>query len=156
MGDEVSAGQTVATVRDSDTMTLTVHFPTDDADGFSVGQDASVTLDSTFETLPGTVSEISPVETVLTGNRIVRAVTIQVRNPGGLSTTQTATAEIGGVGSSDSAAFAYNGEADITADISGTVSALSVGEGDYVSENGTILTLTSDDSYTEIDRKSVV
>ena len=145
VGDEVSAGQTVATVRDSDTMTLTVHFPTDDADSFSVGQSASVTLDSTFETLPGTVSEISPVETVLTGNRIVRAVTIQVRNPGGLSTTQTATAEIGGVGSSDSAAFAYNGEADITADISGTVSALSVGEGDYVSENGTILTLTSDD-----------
>ena len=67
VGDEVTAGETIATVRDSDTMTLTVHFPTDDADGFYVGQSASVTLDSTFETLSGTVSEISSVETVLTG-----------------------------------------------------------------------------------------
>ena len=31
VGDEVSAGQTVATVRDTDTMELTVHFPADDA-----------------------------------------------------------------------------------------------------------------------------
>lgn len=103
VGDEVSAGQTVATVRDTDTMELTVHFPADDAAGFYVGQGATVTLDSTFETLSGTVGAISSVDTVLTGNRIVRAVTVQVQNPGGITTTQSATAEVGGVGSSDSA-----------------------------------------------------
>ena len=150
VGDEVSAGETIATVRDSDTMTLTVHFPTDDADGFYVGQSASVTLDSTFETLSGTVSEISSVETVLTGNRIVRAVTIQVQNPGGITTTQTATADIGGVGSSDGATFEYGGEETVTAGLSGTVASISAGEGDYVSRNGTILTLTSDDLEDQI------
>lgn len=144
VGDEVSAGQTVATVRDADTMTLTVHFPADDAAGFSVGQSAAVTLDSTFETLSGTVSEISSVNTVLSGNRITWAVTIAVSNPGGITTTQTATAEIGGVGSSDSGTFSYSGEAAITAKLSGTVASISAGEGDRVSRNGVILTLTSD------------
>lgn len=150
VGDEVSAGQTVATVRDTDTMELTVHFPADDAAGFYVGQGATVTLDSTFETLSGTVSAISSVDTVLTGNRIVRAVTVQVQNPGGITTTQSATAEVGGVGSSDSAAFAYGGEETVTAKLSGTVAAISVGEGGYVGKNGAVLTLTSDDLEDQI------
>ena len=150
VGDEVSAGQTVATVRDTDTMELTVHFPADDAAEFYVGQGATVTLDSTFETLSGTVGAISSVDTVLTGNRIVRAVTVQVQNPGGITTTQSATAEVGGVGSSDSAAFAYGGEETVTAKLSGTVAAISVGEGGYVGKNGAVLTLTSDDLEDQI------
>ena len=46
VGDEVSAGETVATIQDSDTMSLEVTFPADDAASFSVGQSATVTLDS--------------------------------------------------------------------------------------------------------------
>ena len=46
----------------------------------------------TFETLTGTVSEISGNTEVLTGNMIVRNVTIDVSNPGGLSTSQSASA----------------------------------------------------------------
>ena len=115
IGDEVSAGQTIATVRDSGTMELTLRFPSDDVDGFYVGQTATVTLDGTFETVSGTVSKISQVEEVLSGNRIVRPVTIQVQNPGGINTSQAATAEVNGVGSSDSATFAYRGEETVVA-----------------------------------------
>lgn len=71
-GDEVSAGQTVATVRNSDTMCLEVPFLADEAENFHVGQSAQVTLDSTFETLSGTVSKVSGNNEVLTGNVIVR------------------------------------------------------------------------------------
>lgn len=86
VGDEVSAGQQVASIRDSGTMSLTVNFPSDDAASFYVGQSATVTLDSTFETLSGTISKISGIDTVLTGNIMVRSVTIDVTNPGALST----------------------------------------------------------------------
>ena len=102
VGDTVSAGQTVATVRDASVMSLTVHFPADDAENFYVGQSATVTLDGTFETLTGTISEINGSNTVLTGNVIVRSVTIDVTNPGALSTTQSASAAVGSVTSSDS------------------------------------------------------
>lgn len=78
VGDEVNAGETVATVRNSDTMTLEATFPADEAAAFSVGQAASVTLDSTFETLSGTVTKVSGNTEVLSGNVLVRAVTIDV------------------------------------------------------------------------------
>ena len=132
VGDEVSAGQQVATIRDSDTMTLTVPFPADDAESFYVGQAASVTMDSTFETLSGTVSRIAGNTEVLTGNMIVRDVTIDVANPGGLSTSQTASASVNGVGSSSGGTFAYAGESTVTAKAAGTVSSVSVAEGDRV------------------------
>lgn len=142
-GDDVAAGQTVATIRNSDVMELTVPFPADDAQSFYVGQTASVTLDSTFETLTGTISEIAANTEVLTGNMIVREVTIQVSNPGGITTTQSASAEINGVGSSSGGTFTYADESTVVADVAGTVAAISVSEGDWVDKNQTILTLTS-------------
>lgn len=144
VGDDVAAGQTVATIRNSDVMELTVPFPADDARGFYVGQAASVTLDSTFEILTGTVSEIAANTEVLTGNMIVRQITIQVDNPGGITTTQSASAEINGVGSSSGGTFTYADESTVVADVAGTVAAISISEGDWVDKNQTLLTLTSE------------
>ena len=144
-GDEVSAGQQVATVRDSKTMSLEVTFPADDAASFYVGQSASVTLDSTFETLTGPISKIAGNDTVLTGNVIVRSVTIDVSNPGGLSTEQSASAAVGTVTSTGSGTFTYKAEEAVTAQVSGTVSAVRVSEGQQVSKNQALVVLTSDD-----------
>lgn len=154
VGDEVSAGQQVATIRNSDTMSLTVSFPADDAAAFYVGQSATVTLDSTFETLSGTVSEIAANTQVLTGNMIVREVTIDVANPGGISTTQSASASINGVGSSMSGTFAYEEESTVTASAAGTVAAIQVAEGDWVNKNQAILTLSSDTLEDQIQSAS--
>lgn len=149
-GDEVSAGQTVATIRDSDTMTLEVPFLADEAAGFYVGQSAQVTLDSTFEVLNGTVTEVSGVDQVLTGNVIVRNVTIQVSNPGGLSTSQTGSAAIDGCASASGGTFSYLAERPVTAQVSGTVASIHVSEGDRLSQGGAILTLTSDNLEDEV------
>lgn len=145
VGDDVTAGETVATIRDSQTMSLEVSFPADDASSFYVGQSATVTLDSTFETLTGTISEISGTDTVLTGNVIVRTVTIDVSNPGGLSTEQTASAAVGTATSTASGTFTYKEEETVTAEVSGEVSSIRVSEGDQVSSGQTLIVLTSDD-----------
>lgn len=144
VGDEVQAGQTVATIRDSSSMELKVNFPSDDAAGFYVGQSGTVTLDGSFETLNATVTNIAGSDTVLTGNRIVRQVTLTVENPGGLSNTQLATATINGIGSSDSGTFTYKEERTVTADASGEVASLAVSEGDQVQAGSTLVQLTSD------------
>ena len=154
VGDDVSAGQTVATIRNSDVMELTVPFPADDAQSFYVGQTASVTLDSTFETLTGTVSEIAANTEVLTGNMIVREVTIQVSNPGGITTTQSASAEVNGVGSSSGGTFTYADESTVTAGVAGTVASISVSEGDWADKNQTILTLTSESLSDQVQSAS--
>ena len=139
VGDDVTAGETVATIRDSQTMSLEVSFPADDASSFYVGQSATVTLDSTFETLTGTISKISGTDTVLTGNVIVRTVTIDVSNPGGLSTEQTASAAVGTATSTASGTFTYKEEETVTAQVSGEVSSIRVSEGDQVSSGQTLI-----------------
>ena len=154
VGDEVSAGQQVASIRDSGTMSLTVNFPSDDAASFYVGQSATVTLDSTFETLSGTISKISGIDTVLTGNIMARAVTIDVTNPGALSTAQSASAAVGSVTSTDSGTFAYKAEEVVTAETSGTVTAVRVSEGDRVSENQVLVVLESDDLEDSVQNAS--
>lgn len=143
-GDEVSAGQTIATLRNSDVMTLTVPFLSDETQGFHVGQSASVTLESTFETLEGTVSKVDQSDTVLEGSMIVRYVTVEVANPGALSVNQTGSVTVDGCASAGSASFQYAAEENITAEVSGQVADLRAQEGSWVNKGGVILTLTSD------------
>ena len=143
-GDSISMGQTIASIRDSATMTLRLPFPSDDAQSFTIGQAATVTLDSTFETLNGTVTEIAPVDEVLAGNVMVRNVTIEVQNPGGIAPQSMASARVGTAACTQSAAFEYQAEATVTASAAGTVDALLVQEGDSVVKNQAILRLESD------------
>ena len=153
-GDNVQAGQTVATVRDNSTMTLKVPFASDDAAGFSVGQSAAVTLDNSFETLTGKVTMVSAADTVLTGNRIVRYVTISVSNPGGLTDTQAATATINNCGSSESATLQYKAAVEVTASAGGTVSAINVKEGGKVSAGQAIVTFSSNAQNDQVQSAS--
>jgi len=143
-GDDVSAGQLLATLRNSDVMTIEVPFLSDEAEGFYVGQSASVTVESTFETLEGTVSKISGGDTVLTGNMIVRYVTVEVSNPGALTAEQTGSVTVDGCTSAGSASFEYAAEQSITAEVSGEVASIRAQEGDWVNKGGVILTLSSD------------
>ena len=120
-GDEVTSGQEVAVIRDNSKMTLALEFPAADAAGFSVGQSADVTLDGTFETLTGTITAVTGTDALSTGNLLTRTVTISVRNAGGLTTAQAATATVNGVSSIGAATFQYQAERTLTALAAGTV-----------------------------------
>lgn len=143
-GDEITSGTEVAVIRDSSTMLLTLLFPAADAANFSVGQMATVTLDGTFEQLTGNVIKISGTDELSTGNLLTRTVTISVRNAGGLTTAQAATASVNGINSIASATFTYNDERKLTASASGTVTALNIKEGDSVSKDDILIELTGD------------
>ena len=145
VGDEVKSGEVIATVRDSSTMSIKLPFPSADAKGFSVGQRADVTLYGSFETLAGEVTEISGADTILSGNVLVRYVTIEVDNPGAISDSQMATAEVGTSGSSASGTFTYKASRQVTAGVSGTVVSIPAKEGDTVNKNATLVVLESDD-----------
>ncbi len=143
VGNDVKAGQTVATVVDTNNMTVVLPFPSDDAAGFYIGQAATVTIDGSFEQLSGTVTKVSGADTVLTGNILVRNVTIEVSNPGALSENLYATATVGGAACSSSGKFAYKNKETVTAAVAGTVTRINVSEGDWVAKKQTIITLSS-------------
>jgi HlyD family secretion protein len=153
-GDEVTSGQEVAVIRDSSRMLLTLEFPAADAANFSVGQSAAVTLDGTFEQLDGTVTSVSGTDALSAGNLLTRTVTITVKNAGGLTTAQAATASINGVSSIGSATFAYQAERTLTAQAAGTVTSINVQEGSDVAKDDIILGLSGDDLTESIQSAS--
>ena len=153
-GDEVTSGQEVAVIRDSSKMMLSLLFPAADAANSSVGQSAQVVLDGTFETLDGTITAVTGTDELSTGNLLTRTVTIAVRNAGGLTTAQAATANINGVSSIASATFAYQAERTLTAPAAGTVSAINVQEGDAVAQDAILIELSGDDLTESIQSAS--
>ena len=150
VGDQIQAGAKIADVRDSSSMELKVPFNSADVSKFGVGSKATVTMDSSFETLSGTVTAIDAQETVLDGYQIVKYVTIRVSNPGGLSTSSAATATINGVACNQGANFTYLSESTITADASGTVASLSVSEGSRVSVGTVVARLSSTETENQV------
>ena len=144
-GDEVTSGQEVAVIRDSSKMVLHLEFPAADAAAFSVGQSAEVTLDGNFETLTGTVTAVTGTDTLSTGNLLTRTVTITVRNAGGLTTAQAATATINGVSCIAAKCFEYQAERTLTTLAAGTVTAINVQEGGAVNKDDIVLQISGED-----------
>lgn len=141
-GDSLKSGQKVATLRNSAVMQLTLPFNSADSKSFYLGQPAQVVLDS-YETLDGTISQISAIDQIMSGNMLVRQVTIDVTNPGALSPLQSATAMVGEIACNAKGSFAYASETSITTSLNGEVAALNVKEGDFVEAGQLLLTLTS-------------
>ena len=144
-GDEVTSGQEVAVIRDSSKMVLHLEFPAADAAAFSVGQSAEVTLEGTFETLSGPVTAVTGTDTLSTGNLLTRTVTITVRNAGGLTTAQAATATINGVSCIAAKCFEYQAERTLTTLAAGTVTAINVQEGGAVNKDDIVLQISGED-----------
>lgn len=153
-GDEITSGQEVAIIRDSSIMLLSLLFPAVDAANFWVGQDALVTLDGTFEQIPGRVLSVTGTDALGTGNMLTRTVVVAVPNAGGLTTAQAATASVAGIHSIASAAFTYNDEKTLTASAAGTVTGLLVKEGDAVDKDAILIELSGDDLTESIQSAS--
>ena len=135
-GETVSSGTKIADIEDDSIMRLKVPFLSAEAAAIGTGSTALVTLSSTGEQIPGTVTAVSSKDETLTGGRIVRYVTIEAANPGGLTTEQSATATVGDYSSSLEGTFSPVVETILSADLpdSVTVEQLLVSEGDYAAK----------------------
>lgn len=135
-GETVSSGTKIADIEDDSVMRLKVPFLSAEAAAIGAGSAALATLSSTGEQIPGTVTAVSAKDETLTGGRIVRYVTIEAANPGGLTTEQSATATVGDYSSSLEGTFSPVVETILSADLpdSVTVEQLLVSEGDYAAK----------------------
>lgn len=142
VGDTVQKGTQIAEIYDNSSMLLTVPFAASEVDSSLIGKTAVVTIESSDETLKGKVTKVSNIDETLSGNRLVNQVTIQVKNPGGITTTTTATAEIGDLSSSDEGTFAVLTQAIISSEVTGEIGSLKIDEGSRIKEGELIFTLT--------------
>ena len=132
VGDAVTAGSPIAEILDSSTMTITLPFHSADAARLHVGQQGTLTVEGTMETLPGTILSISGADEVGAGGALLRQVEFQVSNPGALTPERTATAMVGGVACAGAGSFEYRVNRTVSAAVSGDITALYVSSGDRV------------------------
>lgn len=141
-GDTVKSGDKIADLYNDRTMVLKVPFLSADAQKISVGSTAQVQILETNETVSGTVTAVSSMDQTLSGGSIVRTVTIEVGNPGGISTTSTGAASVNGVQCSGDGTFTAKLDKTVTADYGGEIASMNVEEGSYVHEGATLFTFT--------------
>lgn len=142
-GDKISNGTKIADIYDDQTMKIKLPFLSGEAALMAAGNEAVLTMTDTGEQLIGAVTSVSNMDVTLTGGRIVRYVTIEVSNPGGLTAETAATAMVGEFVCSMEATFEPKLETVMSADISSSVeaAALLVHEGDYVTRGAGIFTI---------------
>lgn len=143
-GDKVSGNTQIADLYNDQVMQIRVPFLNTEAAMIAAGSPAVLTLSDTLEQLTGTVVSVSSLEETLTGGRLIRYVTIEVQNPGGLTTEMTATASIGNFVSTGDGAFTPTVDTVLAADLPATVDAESilVYEGDYLAVGSPIFKMT--------------
>ena len=143
-GDKVSGNANIADIYNEKMMKIKIPFLAMEAPYIGAGNGATITLSSTGEQVWGTVYSVSNMDEVLDGGRIVRYVTFQVENPGGLTTEMTATATIASFVSAGEGTFEAWTDTTMNADLdtSVEVDTMLVHEGDYVSEGTPIFKMT--------------
>lgn len=146
-GDKISNGTKIADLYDDSVMKLTVPFLTAEADQIAVGSEAVLTIEDTGEQIPGTVISVSSMEEVLSGGRLVKAVTVEAANPGGLTSLMQATVKVGDFVCSSEGTFVPKTERTMTAELSANVSlevaSVLTDEGSYVDKGTAMFAITA-------------
>lgn len=140
-GDMVSAGSPIADIGDTSTMTLTVTFHSMDAARLYVGQQATVTVEGTLETLTGAIESISAADEVGPGGTLLRQVKLRVQNPGALTSSTSATVTVGDIDCAGGGTFEPNLQQTVVAMTSGEVTDLYVWVGSPVNSGTALVTL---------------
>jgi len=144
-GDNVNSGTKIANVYSDTYMKVRLPFNENDVSAISIGATAEVTIAGTGNEIFGRVTQISTASTSTQSHAIVKYVTIEVKNPGALTTNDSGTAIVNGVACSNSAMFEYTDETVIEAKASGKVEAIYIDTQDKVSKGQIVVRLASDD-----------
>ena len=131
-GDHINAGAAVATLYDDSYMKLRIPFNEVDAESIQTGAAATVSVIGSGDTIYGTVKEKSSSAVSTDAHAKVVYVTVEVTNPGALTTHDFGSAEIYGVACANTAQFEYVSEGTITSAASGTLENLNIAVGDSV------------------------
>ena len=146
-GDKVNNGTKIADLYDDSVMKITVPFLSGEAAEINVGDEAAVILEDTGEQISGTVTVVSSMEETLSGGRLVKNVTVEVSNPGGLTTDTAASVTVDGFVCSAEATFTAKTETILSVELSGNKSLeienLLIHEGSYVEKNSDLFRVTA-------------
>lgn len=144
VGDKVGSNTQICDVYDDLTMEIRLPFLSGEAAVIAPGAAALLTLSDTGEQLTGIVTSVSARDEVLDGGTLVRYVTIEAANPGGLTTATAAAAAVGDCLCAEEGYFEAKIDTVMSASIDSSVEveALLVSEGAYITKGTPIFQMT--------------
>lgn len=147
-GDKVGSNTELAVIYNDQTMKLRVPFLSGEAAAITVGSQARAVLTDTEEELSGVVTAVSNMDEVLDGGRMVRYVTLEVSNPGGLTVSHQASVTIGDYVCCTEGYFEPVTNTVMKAELPASVEveAVLVNEGDFVTNGTPIFRIKSKDA----------
>jgi len=145
-GDKISGGTKLATIYNDNVMNIRIPFLSPEAQNITAGMTGTLTLTETGEQIEGRVLSISSMDQTLDGGRLVRNVTFEVTNPGGLTDKTTANATVGEMTSTGDGTFEASTNVDMSADLAEGVEIekVLVNVGDFVEVGTPIFKMTSE------------
>lgn len=150
VGDTITEGSTViGKLYNNEKMQLLIPFSANLVSNKTVGKSATVILSFSGEKIKGKVIKVNDYKEKMSQNRVVRYVTIEVKNPGGISANDKASAKIGSSFGSDEGTFSPMYEENIVATVSGVVESVSAKEGSFVQEGDTIVSIKRNSFVTQ-------
>lgn len=154
-GDTVGTQLAIATIKNTGTLSVTEYYSDEYAGQIYEGMEATVSVPGQMLNLAGQVSEVSAQKRVSDTGVPCFAVTVQVTNPGSLTSGMEATGWLIGGGTiyptiEDDDGLDALGSTTVYAKVQGTVSKISVRNGETVSVGQTILELESDTLADEV------
>lgn len=145
-GDKISGGTKLATIYNDTLMNIRIPFLSTEAQNIKAGMTGTLTLTETGEQIEGKVISVSSMDQTMDGGRLVRNVTFEVSNPGGLTDKTTANATVGDITSTGDGTFEATTNVDMSADLAEGVQIESVlvNVGDYVEVGTPIFKMTAE------------
>ena len=145
-GDKISGGTKLATIYNDNVMNIRIPFLSPEAQNITAGMTGTLTLTETGEQIEGRVLSVSSMDQILDGGRLVRNVTFEVTNPGGLTDKTTANATVGEMTSTGDGTFEASTNVDMSADLAEGVEIekVLVNVGDFVEVGTPIFKMTSE------------
>lgn len=143
-GNDVSNNQQIATVKNTNSLEVSVPFTAEQTNNIYVGQPASVSSSAHMSVVSGTVSSISSQSSAQTSGSQTYNVTIKLDNPGAFTEGLTVGAEIDGMQSPGFGTIEYSESGTAKAEASGTITSVNYSNGDYVEKGAVIATISSD------------
>lgn len=141
VGDFVAAGTPIAELTDREQLLLTVPFSTADAAAIRPGAAAAITFVSYSGEVSGTVTRVYETPSALSGGREGVYAEIRFRNPGALSGSETAMAQVGTAACMEAGQTKAGTAQSIYAAQSGQVLTLAIDAGSAVQAGDAVMTL---------------
>ena len=150
-GDSVSAGTALARIIGSTDLSMDFLFPYTDSSVFYVGQTATVWIGNFEAPVQGTVVSVSDDDIITTNGRTTSSVRVEMPNPGVVSDTYTARANIAGYSSYGTASITMADSATVYASGSGTITGFDKLVGSAVSAGETLCTVESESIRAQLE-----